>query len=186
MEGDRPVSRRVGWWREAGRRLPRANHVMPAAMRRFRCAFPIATKGAATAAIEEPGSATCTKPPYASANGRRSCSRAQRHDTARRLPDHGGHGIEQTEAELAHRKHGLRDKVRNSTARCRPVQAPVTVPAFTSRAANKSMVSCRWSSWLRRPSRPGCIGRTGLVPPAAWPCGSLSTHETRAPSGGTR
>src|SRR6516162_7109239 len=63
---------------------------------------------------------------------------------------------------------------------------PITVPAFTSSAANSVVVPCRLSSWVIVPARPFFIGSPGWVRSSAWICDFSSTDSTRLWAGGSR
>src|SRR5512132_993910 len=72
----------------------------------------------------------------------------------------------------------------NSTARCRRCSWPITVPSARLNAANKLVIPCRSSSWVRRSGIPGIIGSTGCERSNAWIWAFSSTHNTTALSGG--
>ena len=77
--------------------------------------------------------------------------------------------------------------LRDSLARCRGKQRPITAPAFTSRAANRPVAPWRTrSSWARRSAWPGRSGSGGRVRSSARTRLFSSTHSTRARSGGAR
>ena len=61
-----------------------------------------------------------------------------------------------------------------------------TLPVATSNAANRVVVPCRTSSWVRRSGLPGPSGRLGVVRERAWIWAFSSTQTTMARSGGSR
>src|SRR6266566_405253 len=77
-------------------------------------------------------------------------------------------------------------KARNSAWRCRSKHWSVTRPVATSNAANRVVVPCRTSSWVRRWGLPGRSGRLGAVRESAWIWRFSSTQTTMARSGGCR
>ena len=59
-------------------------------------------------------------------------------------------------------------------------------PEEMLKAANRLVMPCRWSSWVRRSGMPGIIGSTGWERSSAWIWDFSSTHSTKARSGGLK
>ena len=74
----------------------------------------------------------------------------------------------------------------NSTARCWRCSSLITDPSWMLKAANRLVMPCRWSSWVRRSGMPGIIGSTGWERSSAWIWDFSSTHNTSAAAGGSR
>lgn len=68
----------------------------------------------------------------------------------------------------------------NSRARWRGLQAPMTMPLFTSIAALSVVTPLRLSSWVIVAARPVFSGRPGCVRSRAWIWLFSSTHSIRA------